>query len=168
MPEMSLCDSMWKNGFFLSPPVLASPHKGVKTSRSIRWKLVCFEANTCVSGERLYDELMVYGNFYANSSHLTFFLREGEGLLGKNTRIGNSAAQVSCEFIRNVNLLWLSAAACFSCWINERKRGKKFELFWGGSGGKRWGLNVPQRMCHVYFKRENIFLHFSRWSDVIC
>lgn len=48
-----------------------------KAAKSIRWKLVCFEANTCVSGEQLYDELMVYGNFYANSSHLTFFLLWG-------------------------------------------------------------------------------------------
>ena len=62
---------------------------------------VVAEANTCVSGEQLYDELMVYGNFYANSSHFmsTFFF------CGAVKRFGNSAAQVSYEFIRNVNLL---------------------------------------------------------------
>lgn len=66
MPEMCAYDSTWKNGFSL-----ASRESWIKRHKHQMEACVVAEANTCVSGERLYDELMVYGNFYANSSHLT-------------------------------------------------------------------------------------------------
>ena len=75
MPEMCAYDSIWQNRF-----PLPSRESWVKRQKHRMEACVVAEANTCVSGERLYDELMVYGNFYANSSHLTstFFLRGGK------------------------------------------------------------------------------------------
>lgn len=51
---------------------------------SVRWKLLCFVR---VSGEWLYDELMVYGNFYANFSSHVF--SAGGGVGGKHEDWGS-------------------------------------------------------------------------------
>lgn len=77
-------------------------------------------ANTCIRWTLVWrwDWMVVYGNFYANfASHLTNFFppRRGSGWGRGHVDWKFNARGTTClyEFIRNVNLLWLSATTSF-------------------------------------------------------
>lgn len=120
-------------------------------------------ANTCIRWTLVWrwDWMVVYGNFYANfASHLTNFFppRRGSGWGRGHVDWKFNARGTTClyEFIRNVNLLWLSATASFPP-TADRLSGRI--VLWGrveknsNYFNQRCLLRAQrERMCHVYFR----------------
>lgn len=138
-------------------------------------ELVSFRANTCVSGEQLY-ELMVYGNFYANFySHLLtvlfhFFLVCGpRWKCGSwNMRIGNSTQKKKrYNFHMNLYETWIyydflppqtlpTSRLCFVLWKSGRE--KKIQIIFAKQITR--GMNVLGERV-MFVRDENKFHKFQ-------